>query len=177
VTAEGDWAEFDEIMTRHEGKNISLIANASSVFTPKPMHLLSWNEFSSLLEVNVKGAYLTFRRLLPFMLKASRGTFISVLTSTVIHPAKGFTAYVTAKSALHGLTRAIACEYEPRGIRAFSVSPAFMETSLNAGWGEHLRAAITANAKPQDPKYVAATILALAESNSTKGRGENYPIE
>lgn len=177
VTAEEGWVEFDEAMAPHEGKHLTLINNACAPFTPRPMHQISWPEFSSLLEVNVKGALLTFRRLLPRMVKPPGATFVSVLTSALAFPAKGFASYITAKSALEGLTRAVACEYGPRGIRSFSVSPDFMDTSLNAGWSDHLRVAILSKGKrPQDPINVAKSILSLVEDPATLGQGENYPL-
>lgn len=177
ITADGDWTEFDEIIKTRQDKQLTLIANASPPFVPKPLHLIDWPEISEQLEVNLKGTFLAFKRLLPVMVKARAGTLVSVLSSALNDLPKGFAAYISAKSALEGLTRAVAAEYSARGIRAFSVSPGFMETSLTSGWSEHLKALINSGQKSaRQPEETAAAILALAEDSKTKGQGENYGV-
>jgi NAD(P)-dependent dehydrogenase (short-subunit alcohol dehydrogenase family) len=154
-----------------------LIANACAPFTPKPFHLIDWREVSTQIDVNVKGTFLTFKRLLPFMVKSGGGAVVSVLTTAVSSPPKGFAAYVTTKSALEGLTKAWAAEYAARGLRAFAVSPGFMETSLTAEWSDHLKASIYSDKEAvQKPSDVAASILNLLEDEQTAGKGENYLI-
>jgi NAD(P)-dependent dehydrogenase (short-subunit alcohol dehydrogenase family) len=177
ITEEGNWTEFDEIIKAKRESHFTFIANACAPFTPKPFHLIDWLEVSSQIDVNVKGAFLTFKRLLPYMVKAGAGNVISVLTSAVDSPPKGFAAYVTTKSALEGLTRAWAAEYAARGLRFFSVCPGFMETALTAAWSDHLKATLYSNKEAvQQPADVAASILALLENVKTRGAGENYLI-
>ncbi len=158
---------------------LTLINNACAAFTPQPMHLLSWEDFQNSFEVAVKGSLFCAQAVMRPMLKARRGTIVNVLTTGVEGPApKGFAAYVTAKSALQGLTRALASEYSARGIRVFSVSPGFMETALTANWDARLKESIL-RASPsgaQDPARVAEAVLALVENPRTEGHGENYPI-
>lgn len=141
------------------------------------MHLLKWDDFQDSFEVAVKGVWLYTRSVIRPMLKARRGNIVNVLTTAVEGiPPKGFAAYVTAKCALQGLTRALASEYAHRGIRVFSVSPGFMETSLTAGWDQRLKAAMS-NASAtgaQSPMYVAENIRKLVENPQTPGQGENH---
>lgn len=175
ITIEGDWAEFDEIVKSVEGDRLTLIANASTQFAPKPFHLIDWPEVSRQLEVNVKGTFLVLGRLLPIMAKARDGSVITVLSSALGPPAKGFAAYVTAKSALDGLTRAVSAEFSQRGLRVFSVSPGFMETSLTNAWNEHFRSLYqAADPDTRTPDEYAEKILSLAEDMNTDGEGENY---
>jgi Dehydrogenases with different specificities (related to short-chain alcohol dehydrogenases) len=173
ITAEGNWSELDEIIAKRADASFTLIANACPPFAPKPFYLTEWREFSALLEVNVKGTFALFQRLLPSMVRAREGTFISVLSAALEVPPKGFAAYVTAKSALEGLTRAVAAEYASRGIRVFSVSPGFMETSLTAGWNERLKILIRSGGVLQ-PEDVAQEILELALNRDIPAAGENY---
>lgn len=178
ITEEGNWAEFDEIIKTNKNKKFTLIANACMPFVPKPIHLVNWLEISEQLEVNVKGTFQIFKRLLPYMVKAREGTIISILSNALNAPAKGFAAYLTAKAALEGLMKVIAAENAHRGIRAFSVSPGFMETSLTQGWSEHLKTLIYSHdGNAQQPRDIASAILDLAEASNTKGQGENYLID
>ncbi len=178
ITEDGNWIEFDEIVEANRDKHFTLIANASSPFIPKPFHLIDWTEISEQLEVNVKGTFHLFRRLLPTMVKARSGNFITILSSVLQDQPKGFAAYLTAKSALEGLTKAAAAEYSERGLRVFSVSPGFMKTSLTDAWSDHLKTLIDSNdGGIQTPDNVAQKILALTEDPETNGRGENYCLD
>lgn len=159
--------------------HLTLLNNACAPFTPLPLHLLTWDDFQAGLDVAVKGSLLCTRAVLRDMLKARRGTVVNVLTTAIEGlPPKGFAAYVTAKFALQGLTRALASEYAPRGVRIFSVAPGFMETPLTASWEAHLRAAVAAASPtgPQSPLHVAEAIRQLVENPAIPGQGENYII-
>lgn len=175
VVEDGRWAEFDEAINANRNKDVTLIANASIPFIPKPFHLNEWADYAAQLEVNVKGTLNTFRRLLPEMIRQRCGTLISVLSSALDTSPKGFAAYLTAKSALKGLVEAAAAEYSGRGIRVFSVSPGFMKTPLTDNWSNHLKAQF--GSVGQCPDAIANRILALAMDPSTGSRGETYCLD
>lgn len=158
---------------------LTLINNACASFEPQPMHLLKWHDFQNSFEVAVKGSWLSTRSVIRPMLKAHQGNIVNVLTAAIEGaPPKGFAAYVTAKCALQGFTRALASEYSHRGVRIFSVSPSFMETSLTAGWDKRLRAAVLSSSPSgaQSAMDVAKTIRALVENPETPGQGEDHPL-
>lgn len=177
ITVDGAWNEFDELIKAHRDKEFTVIANACTPFVPKPIHLIEWPEVSGQVDINLKGTFLLLKRTLSLMAKGGSGTVISILTSALNPPAKGFSGYLCAKAALQALTKGIAVEYGGRGIRAFSVSPGFMKTALTDGWSDHLKAlANTGGGEMQQPAEVASTILKLAESADTVGAGEDYLI-
>ena len=178
IAEDGDWTEFNKIIKKCSEKKITFIANACLPFVPKPFHLIEWEEISQQIEVNVKGTFSLVKRLLPLMVKRREGIVISVLTEALNPPTKGFAAYIIAKSALETLTKITAIEYQTRGIRAFSVSPGFMETSLTSGWSEHFKALTKSNDEnPHLPNEYAEKILQLAENPELIGQGENYLLD
>jgi len=163
-----------------ETPHLTLINSACASFSPQPLHLLKWQDFESSFAVAVKGTWNCTQLVLRPMLKARRGTIVNVLSDAVNGPPpKGFAAYVTAKYALQGLTRSLASEYSSRGVRVFSVSPGFMETSLTSAWDERLRNAIRDSSEggAQDPATVAQGIRQLVENPETPGKGENHSFE
>ncbi len=175
ITIAGSWTQFDQAVADCENNQLTFIANASPPFVPKPLHLIEWQEIAAQMDVNVKGAFLVFKRLLPLMIKGGGGTLISVLSSALAAPPKGFASYVASKFAAEGLNKAIAAEYHSRGIRAFSVAPGFMETAMTKDWSEHLKALIYAHGgASQQPAEIAAEILSLAENPDSTGNGETY---
>lgn len=161
-----------------EADDLTLIHNACAPFNPQPMHLLTWQDFEKNHRVAVKGAWQCSQPLIRLMLKKKRGTIITVLTAAVEgNPPKGFAAYVTAKHALRGFTLALAAEYAPRGLKIFSVSPGYMETTLTGQWDERLRQGIRDSAERLTrPPAAAERIMELARSAGTAGAGENYPL-
>lgn len=176
ITAEGPWPEFEDAIAASVGKQFTLIANASASFTPGPFHRIRSAEFLELFDVNVRGTFNVFTRLLLPMVKAKCGTVISVLSSTVEDRPKGFGAYIVSKNALRALTEAAATEYRDRGIRFLCVSPGFMDTELTRSWSEYLRDWFTP-LNAERPSDIAYKILQLAENRDIEARGENYYLD
>ncbi|MCO6509332.1 MAG: SDR family oxidoreductase [Aridibacter famidurans] len=175
ITADGDWKGLEELLEERSGSDFTIVANASAQFTPKPLHLLKPAEYEQLYSVNVIGAVRLLGKLLPVMIRNKGGRFVSVLSSAMEPPAKGFAAYAAAKSALRSLTRSISLEYGDRRIRSFSVSPGFMKTPLTDRWSDHLTASLVSDGA-QEPSYVARRIRELADDPDTGLKGEDYPV-
>jgi 3-oxoacyl-[acyl-carrier protein] reductase len=161
-----------------EAEKIVLIHNACAPFSPTPLHQLPWAEFEQNFNVAVKGGWACSQALLRPMIKKGGGTIVNVLTSALEGSSpKGFSAYLTAKHALRGLTLAQASEFSARGIRVFTVSPGYMDTALTARWDDRLRDSIRSNSsRITDPAIAAARIVALVEDTTLAGQGEDYPL-
>jgi NAD(P)-dependent dehydrogenase (short-subunit alcohol dehydrogenase family) len=178
---EDDFSRFEEIIESAKSNRLTFIANACSRFTPKPLHLVDWQEISALLEVNLKGTFQVFKRLLPSMIKTRDGVVIGILTAA-LHatplPPKGFSAYIAAKSALEGWLKGVAAEYAARGVRVFTVSPDLMKTALTDNWSEHLKSSTHKGGRVIcDPMEVAAQIFNLTVNPETSAMGENYLLD
>jgi 3-oxoacyl-[acyl-carrier protein] reductase len=160
-----------------EASALVLIHNASAAFEPKPLHLLHWEDFTSGLDVALKGAWLVTLGLLRPMLKKGGGTIVTVSTSALSStPPKGFSAYLAAKGALRALTASLAAEYRSRGIRVFAVAPGFMPTPLTQRWHAAFREAALRSSGAADPATVARAIRKLVEDATLPARGESYDV-
>ncbi len=126
---------------REWGRGVDLLVNsAAAPFIPKPFVELDWREIESLFDVQIRGAFYCAQAALPGMLAAKSGAIVnigSILTSAV--PPAHWTAFVMAKAALVGMTRALASEYGPHGIRVNLVSPGTTATDSIGGLPERLR--------------------------------------
>ena len=78
--------------------------------------------------VNVQGAFHMVRALVPGMKLAKRGAIINISTASAVTGLPGRTAYVASKWALEGMTRNLARELGPDGIRVNAIRPGFMDT-------------------------------------------------
>ena len=89
-------------------------------------------EFDDVLRVNLTGAFLTARAALPHLL-ARRGTIVAVASVAGLQAAPASLAYCCSKAALLMLTRCIALDHGPAGVRANCVCPGWTRTPMADG--------------------------------------------
>jgi len=87
-------------------------------------------DWDRVFDVNVRGAWLTFREFLPVLRRPA--SVITVASAAGLRPLPGLAAYSAAKAALIGLTRSIAVDYAADQIRANCVCPGQVATPLAA---------------------------------------------
>ncbi len=139
--------------------------------------------------VNVEGVFLVTKAVLPHMIDRGRGSIVMIGSITGKRPLWGRTPYAATKSALVGLTRTLAVEAGPHGVRVNLISPGFV-SGPRLDWvidvqargrgvssGE-VRAEMEAEAamnRLTDPDDVAKVALFLAsdESNGITGADIN----
>jgi 3-oxoacyl-[acyl-carrier protein] reductase len=83
-------------------------------------------------EVNVRGAYLCARAVIPGMIERGRGRIVNVASGAAYLPGgpPGATAYGASKAALHRFSELLARDLEPHGIPVFSISPGLVRTEM-----------------------------------------------
>ena len=91
---------------------------------------------------NIAAAYHPVRALLPAMVRARRGSVVQVVSVAGLVGSPGQTAYAAAKAAVVAMTRSLAVEYGPRGLRFNAVAPGFVDSAMTAvgaprGAGRH----------------------------------------
>lgn len=88
------------------------------------------DEFSEVLQVHLKGAFLCSQAALKLMVKQRQGHIIHVGSFSAFNGPAGQSNYAAAKAGLIALTQSLAAEYGPRGIRANCVLPGFLDTKM-----------------------------------------------
>ena len=148
--------------------------------------LETWNE---VLQVNVTGTFLASRHAIPLMRKRGGGAIVNVASIHARTTAGGRVAYVTSKTALIGLTRAMSLDHAADGIRVNVVLPGTVETPmLTEGWAklrpdrtvEQMRSEVGA-ANPLGrigtPDDIAAAIVFLASSEAAFITGAELVVD
>lgn len=87
----------------------------------------------AVLDTSLRGAFLCCREAARLMLPAGAGHIVNIGSWSGRHGAAGQTAYAAAKAGMEGLTRALAAELSPHGIRVNCLLPGWMETPFTQG--------------------------------------------
>ncbi|MCS7240578.1 MAG: 3-oxoacyl-ACP reductase FabG [Candidatus Bipolaricaulota bacterium] len=125
------------------------------------MDLADWEE---VLRVHLTGGYLCAREALRVMMRARAGAMVFVGSVVGLTGNVGQANYAAAKAGLVALTRTLAQEAAPWGIRVNLVAPGFIETPMTACLPEKIRAAYLARiplGRAGRPEEVAEAILFL----------------
>ena len=113
---------------------IDAVHNNAGVASPsKPVHETEETEWDQLMRVNVKSVYWTTRYAFT-ALAASRGAILNTASMVGLIGQENHAAYVATKGAMISLTKAMALDYAPRGIRVNAVCPAGVWTPMIEKW-------------------------------------------
>lgn len=124
----GDAASDDFLDFIAAQKQIDILINNVGTNVPKPMQDTSDDELDRMLDLNVRTTYRVSRAVLAHMPDGGRILHMSSQMGHVGSPKR--TVYCMTKHAVEGLTKAMAVELAPRGIRVNSVAPTFVETPM-----------------------------------------------
>lgn len=134
------------------------------------------NTWTKVLNVNLVSTALLARGLLP-ELEAAKGQIVNVtsIAGSRVHPFAGV-AYAASKAGLAALTREMAHEFGPRGVRANAIAPGEIATSILSPGTDELVAQEVPMARLGLPREVAETILFLCSEASSYVNGAEIHI-
>jgi len=113
-------ARFATIDVLHNNVGMPVIGGAEA---------LAEADWDRALDVNLKGAFLACRAVLPHMVRQGRGAIVNISSVAAIRwVGYPYPAYAAAKAALNQFTASVALEYAARGIRANAIMPGLMDT-------------------------------------------------
>lgn len=129
VGVEADVAALATACAERFGPPAILVSNAgvNANFDATAMTEEQWDRFFA---IDLKSAWLGAKHVLPSMLEAGHGAIVNVSSLHGFATLEGFFPYAAAKSGLVGLTRSLALDYGPHGIRVNCVAPGFVRTRL-----------------------------------------------
>ncbi len=177
-----DGASVDAAFTAAEaefGPVGVLVANAGITADGLLMRM-SDDQFMSVINTNLAGAYRLAKRATPGMMKARHGRMIFLSSVVGLLGSAGQVNYAASKAGLVGLARSIARELASRNITANVVAPGPVATDMTAALGEK-RIAELANQVPlgrfASPEEIAATVAFLASDLAGYITGAVIPVD
>ena len=164
---------------------LDILVNNAGVMREGTVEETSLDDWHLQMQINLTVPFLLIRYAMP-LLRATRGTIVNVgsiegLGNNPRHP-----AYGASKAGLHGLTRAVAVDHGPDGVRCNAVAPGWIDTPLNEDFIASLAesAAFRANiggihplGRTGAPQEVAELICWLASDAASFVTGQVWTID
>jgi meso-butanediol dehydrogenase / (S,S)-butanediol dehydrogenase / diacetyl reductase len=110
-----------------------LLVNAAGVFSIQRITELDEGEWDRLIDTNLKGPFLTCREFLPGMIDARDGCIVNVASTAGVRGGRQRAAYCASKGGLVQLSRSLAVDHGPDGVRVNCVCPGLIDTTM-ADW-------------------------------------------
>ena len=131
----GHWDEVDRAVPEVvDGLGpLGILVNAAGILDAyAAAHEIEPAHWERVVGINLSGTFFFCRRVLPDLLAANRGCIVNIASTAGLVGAGGGAAYVASKHGVVGLTRQMAVEYAPRGVRVNAICPGPIATNLRA---------------------------------------------
>jgi 3-oxoacyl-[acyl-carrier protein] reductase len=141
---------------------------------------LSDDDWRSVVDTNLGGAFFTCRAVARPMLKRRAGAIVTLSSVVGVHGNAGQTNYAASKAGLIGLTKALAKELGGRGIRVNAIAPGYISTELTDALPEAAREAIlgqTPLGRLGDPADVASAVRFLVSDAAAFVTGDVLAVD
>ncbi|WP_264214064.1 SDR family NAD(P)-dependent oxidoreductase [Leisingera thetidis] len=172
-----------EVISRAGG--IDVLVNNAGMMQEVRVEDMSLADWQRTLTVNLTAPFLMIQAALPH-LRRTKGSIVNTGSIEGLGSNPGHAAYCAAKAGLHGLTRAVAVDHGPEGIRCNAVAPGWIDTELNLDFIEAMPdpaafrrgiARIHPVARTGKPEDVAALVAFLASEDAGFITGQIYTVD
>ena len=179
INNESELKEMLKIIER-SFNTIDVLVNAAASNIPNiKFQDLEWSDYLNQLDLNIKSVFNIMKLVVELMIKNGGGKIINIGSYSAEKPNNDWSHYITAKSALIGLTKSLAFELAPKGININMVTPSLVSTDLTADIPEKFKL-LTASQTPlrrlAKANDVAGAISFLASEKANFLAGVNIRI-
>ena len=186
VTDEGSWLDAVAVAEKEFG-SITVLVNNAGLAEGAPIAETTLESYRRVTEVNQTGVFLGMKSLIPAMKRAGRGSIINISSIDGLVGSPRIISYIASKWAVRGMTKAVAMEMGPFGIRVNSIHPGHVVTELGLPDGvdpsmiSAMVEAHTARHAPMQrtgtPQEIAAMAVFLASDESSYCTGSEFVVD
>ncbi|GAA1565297.1 SDR family oxidoreductase [Kribbella sancticallisti] len=189
ASAVGDITDEDSVrrsvaeLTADLGKPITVLVNNAGKNAYADATQMTVAEWDSVFDVDLKGAWLMARAVLPEMIAARRGAIVNIASIHSHLTTAGMFPYAAAKSGLVGMTRSLALDVAPHQVRVNAVSPGFIATDLLEEFFDTIPGArdtalaVHPLGRIGTPENVAEVVCFLASPAAAFVTGANWSVD
>lgn len=164
---------------------LDVLYNNASIIMPKRIEDIEEQDFDRLIAVNLKGVYLMIKQALT-LLRASKGTIVNMASLNGLTGQRHNSIYAATKGGIIAMTKSLALDLAPDGIRVNAICPAGVSTPLLEAWtaqqADPAAALQSLNdmhalGRPATSAEVAQAVLFLASEQASFITGVALPVE
>ena len=177
-SAESVGAAFDQVESEL-GKVEVVVANAG-ITKDNLLLRMTDDDFTSVVDTNLGGAFRVVKRAVPGMLRARKGRIVLISSVVGLLGSGGQVNYAASKSGLIGLARSLVRELGSRDITANVVAPGFVDTDMTAGLADDRREAIIGQVplgRMATVEEIAGVVTWLASDAAAYITGAVIPVD
>lgn len=181
VSDEASWAEtVDKVAARFGA--IDVLVNNAGVYRAEPTSDISLQALDLMLQVNLRGTFLGCRAVIPHM-RAKGGSIVNVSSVAALVGVAHSSGYAATKGGVRAMTKSIALDEAPYGIRCNSVHPGTIDTGMVEaliGTDSEIRSAAAAPiplGRMGSPREVASVSLFLASDDASYVTGGEFVVD
>lgn len=174
VTSEEDWASAVAFTVAELGK-LDVLFNNAGIFNGGQLQRYKTAQWQEMLDVNLTGAFLGIRAAADALIAAGGGSIINTSSIEGLRGTPWAHGYVASKWGLTGLTKSVAMELAPHGIRCNSLHPGRISTPATDQMPEGLIPIPLG--RPGRPEEVAAFVVFLASDESSFTTGSEFVVD
>lgn len=152
--------------------SVDALVNNAGIFFAKPFTEYTPEDFQALSSTNLSGfIYPTQLAVKQMLAQKGGGSVVSITTSIVDHPLAGVTASVPmiTKGGINAISRSLAMEYAPQGIRVNVVAPGVVDTPLQKNTPKEFMRTLSPLGQISAAKDIAEAVFYLTEASQITG--------
>lgn len=185
IAVKGDVRNIDDMKTLFEKAverfgTIDILVNNAGVTKDAPMLMMSETDWDTVLDINLKGAFICTKTCARYMIRQKNGTIINIASVAGITGNKGQANYSASKAGLIGLTKTTAKELSARNIRCNAVAPGVIRSKMTDVLPEEVKQNYMDSIPLRrfgNPEEVAELVCFLASDRSSYITGQVIKID
>ena len=154
---------------------VDILVNSAGITRDAHVAFLDTARWDSVLDVNLRAAYICVRAVVRGMLLRRWGRILNITSPSARLPLPGQAAYAASKAGLEGFTRALSRDLAPKGILVNAVSPGLIETEMLTNIDPETRSSLVSAVplgRTGTPREVASIVAFLASDAASYVTGQ-----
>lgn len=148
---------------------VHILVNNAGITRDGIVTMMKEENFDAVMDTNLKGAFNMIRHTSGLFLKNREGCIINISSVSGLMGNAGQSNYAASKAGLVGLTKSIAKELAPRGIRCNAIAPGFIQTDMTQEQEDNPLISMIPLGKMGQPEDIAEAAAYLATANYVTG--------